>query len=107
MIAPDTTASDFALPTLELRSLARRALVPALIGAALLAAVLVGGNRIHAVGSVLGRALGVNGWWTAAAVVFECVSVAGYVVLLALVAGRATPRIGMRQSAEITLAGTA
>jgi uncharacterized membrane protein YbhN (UPF0104 family) len=107
MIAPDTTASDFALPTLEFRSLARRAFVPALIGAALLAAVLVGGNRIHAVGSVLHRALGVNGWWTAAAVVCECVSVAGYVVLLALVASRATPRIGMRQSAEITLAGTA
>jgi uncharacterized membrane protein YbhN (UPF0104 family) len=107
MIAPDTTAADFSLPTLELRSLGRRALVPALVGAGVLAAVMFGGHRIHTVTAVLHRALGVNGWWTAAAVVFECVSVAGYVVLLALVAGSATPRIRMRESAEITLAGTA
>ena len=107
MIAPDPAVSDFSLPTLELRSIARRALLPALLGAAVLAAVMFGSHRIHAVAAVLHRALGVNGWWTAAAVVFECVSVAGYVVLLASVAGGATPRVGMRQSAEIALAGTA
>jgi uncharacterized membrane protein YbhN (UPF0104 family) len=107
MTAPDSTAADFSLPALELRSLARRALVPALIAVAVLAAVIFGGNRVHTIAAALHRALGVNGWWTAAAIVFECVSVAGYVVLLALVAGRATPRIGWRHSAEITLAGTA
>lgn len=107
MIASDHAASEFALPTLEFRSLARRALVPALIGAAVLTAVILGGHRLHAITAVLHRALGVNAAWTAAGIVFECVSVAGYVVLLALVAGRATPRVGTRQSAEIALAGTA
>jgi putative heme transporter len=40
-------------------------------------------------------------------VVFECVSLAGYVGLLSLVAGGATRRVGMRESAQITLAGAA
>jgi uncharacterized membrane protein YbhN (UPF0104 family) len=39
--------------------------------------------------------------------VFECASLAGYVGLLSLVAGRATPRVGVRESAQITLAGAA
>jgi uncharacterized membrane protein YbhN (UPF0104 family) len=41
------------------------------------------------------------------AAVFECVSIAGYVALLSLVAGRATPRVGARVSAQLTLAGAA
>jgi len=107
MTAPDHAAAEFTLPTLELRSLARRAIVPVLIGAVLAAFVVIGGHRIGAISSVLHRALGVNAIWTAAGIAFECISVAGYVALLALVAGRATPRIGTRESAEITLAGTA
>jgi uncharacterized membrane protein YbhN (UPF0104 family) len=39
--------------------------------------------------------------------VFECLSIAGYVALLALVAGRASSRIRFRESAQITLAGAA
>jgi uncharacterized membrane protein YbhN (UPF0104 family) len=39
--------------------------------------------------------------------VFECVSLAGYVGLLSLVAGRAAPRVGVRESAQITFAGAA
>jgi uncharacterized membrane protein YbhN (UPF0104 family) len=38
---------------------------------------------------------------------FECLSLAGYVVLLSLVAGRVTSRVGGRESAQITLAGAA
>ncbi len=105
--APDHTATEFTLPTLELRSLARRAIVPMLVGAVLAAFVIIGGNRIGAISSVLHRALGVNAAWTAAGIVFECISVAGYIALLALVAGRATSRVGTRESAEIALAGTA
>jgi putative heme transporter len=107
MIAPDHAAPDFTLPTLELRSLARRAIVPVLLGAVLAAFVIVGGHRIGAVSSVLHRALGVNAIWTAAGIAFEGISVAGYVALLAFVAGRASSRIGTRESAEIALAGTA
>ena len=93
MIAADHAASEFTLPTLEFRSLVKRALVPVLIGAAVLVTVILGGHRLHAITAVLHRALGVNAAWTAAGIVFECVSVAGYVVLLALVAGRVTPRV--------------
>jgi uncharacterized membrane protein YbhN (UPF0104 family) len=39
--------------------------------------------------------------------VFELLSFAGYVALLWLVAGRATPRMGIRESAEVTLGGAA
>ena len=45
--------------------------------------------------------------WAAAGGVFEFVSLAGYVGLLSLVAGRAAPRVGARESAQITLAGAA
>ena len=107
MIAPDHAAAEFTLPTLELRSLARRAIVPVVIGAVLAAFVIVGGHRIGAISSVLHRVLGVNAFWTTAGIAFECISVAGYVAVLALVAGRATSRIGARESAEITLAGMA
>ena len=107
MIAPDHAAAEFTLPTLELRSLARRAIVPVVIGAVLAAFVIVGGHRIGAISSVLHRVLGVNAFWTTAGIAFECISVAGYVAVLALVAGRATSRIGTRESAEITLAGMA
>ena len=107
MIAPDHAAAEFTLPTLELRSLARRAIVPVVIGAVVAAFVIVGGHRIGAISSVLHRVLGVNAFWTAAGIAFECISVAGYIAVLALVARRATSRIGTRESAEITLAGMA
>ncbi len=107
MISSDHAAADFTLPPLELRSLARRAILPALFGAVIAAFVVVGGHRIGAISSVLHRALGVNAVWTAAGIAFEGVSIAGYIALLAFVAGRASSRIGTRESAEIALAGTA
>jgi uncharacterized membrane protein YbhN (UPF0104 family) len=45
--------------------------------------------------------------WVVAAAVFELLSFAGYVALLWLVAGRATPKIGVRESVEVTLGGAA
>src|SRR5947207_1992411 len=45
MLAPEQTVQNFALPTIELRSLARRAAVPALLAAAALATVLLLAGR--------------------------------------------------------------
>src|SRR5205814_382444 len=53
------------------------------------------------------RAAHVGGLWTGAGAVFEVISLAGYVMLLSLVAGAATPRVGRRESAQITLVGAA
>jgi len=56
---------------------------------------------------VLRRGFAVAPGWAAGGVLLECASLAGYIWLLSLVAGRATPRIGARESAQITLAGAA
>ncbi len=107
MLAPEQTVAEFALPALDLRGLARRAVLPALLVLAGVAFAVLAGGRIHAFAEILRRMLDANPGWAAAGIVFEAVSVAGYVWLLSLVGGRATPRIGAAQSAQITLAGTA
>jgi putative heme transporter len=107
VLAPEHTVSEFTLPTLDVRAIARRAALPALLAAVALALVLVAGGRIEAFAEALRRGLDAKPAWAVAGVVFECVSLAGYVALLSLVAGRATPRIGARESAQVTLAGAA
>jgi uncharacterized membrane protein YbhN (UPF0104 family) len=107
MLAPDHTISELALPALDLRALARRVALPALLAGAAVAAAFLAGGRVHAFADALRRGLGVNAGWAAGGVVFECISLAGYVGLLSLVAGRATPRVGTRESAQITLVGAA
>jgi uncharacterized membrane protein YbhN (UPF0104 family) len=107
MLAPEQTIQDFALPTVDLRVLLRRAAVPAALAAAAVATVLVLGGRVHAVADALKRLTALDPGWAIAGITFECISIAGYVALLSLVAGRATSRIRMRESAQITLAGAA
>lgn len=107
MLAPDHTVAEFALPSLDVRALARRAAVPALLALVAIAAALLAQSHVHALADPIRRGLGLNPGWAALAVVFECVSLAGYVGLLSLVAGRAAPRVGVRESAQITLAGAA
>jgi uncharacterized membrane protein YbhN (UPF0104 family) len=107
MLASDQTISEFALPAPDVRAIARRVAVPALLAAAAVSAVLLAGGRVHAFADALRSALGVSPAWAAAGAVFECVSLAGYVGLLSLVAGRVTPRVGARESTQITLAGAA
>ena len=107
MIATDHPIADLRLPALELRPLARRVAVPAVGAAGVIAVVVLAGGRVHAFTDAIRRGLGVSPGWAAAAAAFEFVSLAGYVALLTLVAGRATPRIGSRESAQITLAGAA
>jgi hypothetical protein len=107
MFATDHSVSDLPLPALELRSLARRLVVPALLATAAVAVVVLAGGRVHAFTDAMERGLRVSPGWAAVSAVFEFVSLAGYVALLSLVAGRATPRVGSRESAQITLAGIA
>ncbi len=107
MLAPEQAIPEFALPALDVRALARRAALPALLAAVAVALVLVAGGRIDAFAQALRRGLDANPVWAVAGVVFECVSLAGYVALLSLVAGRATPRVRARESAQVTLAGAA
>jgi putative heme transporter len=107
MLATDHSVSDLPLPALELRSLARRVAVPASVAAAAVVVVVLAGGRVHAFTDAVQRGLGVSPGWAVLGAVFECVSLAGYVLLLSLVAGRATPRVGSRESAQITFAGAA
>jgi uncharacterized membrane protein YbhN (UPF0104 family) len=62
---------------------------------------------VHVFADALRRGLNVSPVWVVVGIAFECASLAGYVALLGLVAGRATERIGIRESAQITFAGAA
>jgi uncharacterized membrane protein YbhN (UPF0104 family) len=104
--ATDHAMAELTLRGPDLRALARRLAVPALIALAV-GFVLLAGGHAHAFLDGVERGLRVSPAWAVTGVLFECVSLAGYVALLALVAGRATARIGGRESAQITLAGAA
>lgn len=107
MLASDQTAPEFSLPAVDVRALVRRVALPALVAGAAIAGALLVGGRIHTFADAVRRLLGLNGGWAATGIVFECLSLTGYVGVLSLVAGRATPRIRTRESAQITLAGAA
>jgi uncharacterized membrane protein YbhN (UPF0104 family) len=100
-------AEDLALPSLDLRALARRAAVPAAAAAALVAAVLVLGGPLETFADAVRRAIDADPAWVIAAAAFELLSFGGYIVLLWLVGSRASGRLGLRESAEITLGGAA
>ncbi|MGZ4239731.1 MAG: lysylphosphatidylglycerol synthase domain-containing protein [Solirubrobacteraceae bacterium] len=107
MLATDITVPEPAIPALNLRAVARRLVVPALLAAGAVLGVLLLGGHIHVFADALRRGLSVSPVWVIVGVAFECISLAGYVALLALVAGRATARVGARESAQITFAGAA
>jgi uncharacterized membrane protein YbhN (UPF0104 family) len=100
-------AEDLALPKLDLRALARRAAVPVAAAAAVVAALLVLGGPLHTFTDAVQRALAADPVWVGAAASFELLSFAGYIALLWLVGSRVSKRIGLRESAEITLGGAA
>jgi putative heme transporter len=100
-------SADFALPSLDVRELGRRAALPAAVLAAGAAALVVAGGPMQAFADALQRAVEADPRWVAAAAAFEVLSFAGYVALLWLVAGRATPRMGPRESVQVTLGGAA
>jgi uncharacterized membrane protein YbhN (UPF0104 family) len=101
------SGAEVALPTVDVRALARRAAIPAAVAVVGAGAVLLAGKPAHAFADALDRAVHADARWVALAALFELLSFAGYVALLWLVAGRATPRMGVRESAEVTLGGAA
>jgi putative heme transporter len=101
------TAAENVLPALDLSALARRAALPAALAAAVAATIVVGGGPLQAFADALGRALDADPRWVAAGAAFELLSFAGYIALLWLVGGRASERLGLRASAEVTLGGSA
>src|SRR3954452_10012249 len=80
---------DFVLPALDVRALARRAAVPAVLAAVAAGAIVVAGGPLHAFADALGRALDADPRWVIAGAAFELLSFVGYVSLLWLVASRA------------------
>ncbi len=104
---PAVPASAPALPSFTARAAFRRLLIPAALAVVALAVVLVAGRRVEPLTRALGHAVALEPGWGALAVVLEGVSLAGYIAVLWMAAGRATPRVGIRESAQITLAGTA
>jgi uncharacterized membrane protein YbhN (UPF0104 family) len=98
---------DLRLGTPDLRALARRAALPAAAAAALVIAVVVLGGPLQAFADALRRALDADPRWVAGAAAFELLSFGGYIALLWLVGRRASDRLGLRETAQITLGGAA
>jgi uncharacterized membrane protein YbhN (UPF0104 family) len=90
---------------LEPRAIARRLALPAAFAVAVAAVLVVADGPLQAFADALRRALDADPRWVVAGFGFELASFAGYIALLWLIAGRATPRIGLRESAQITLGG--
>jgi uncharacterized membrane protein YbhN (UPF0104 family) len=107
MPAATDTSADFALPSLDLRALARRAAVPAALAAAAALALVVAGGPLQAFADAIRRALELDPRWVVAAAAFELISFAGYVGLLWLVGSRVSARLGFGASAQVTLGGAA
>lgn len=106
--SPDlAAAAELALPTLDVRALVRRAALPAALAAMAGVAIVVAGGPLRTFADALSRALDADPRWVGGAVAFELLSFAGYVALLWLVGARASSRLGLRASAEITLGGAA
>ena len=96
-----------ALPAVDLRALARRAALPGALAVVAVVAFVVAGGPTQAFADALERALDADPRWIAGAIVFELLSFVGYVVLLWLVGRRATRRLGLRESTEVSLGGAA
>src|SRR3954469_2420139 len=104
---PSEPPAELTLPALDLRVLARRAALPAAVAVAAVAVLLLAGGPLHAFTDALRRAVEADPRWVLAAIGFEVLSFSGYIVLLWLVGERATPRMDLRVSAQVTLAGAA
>src|SRR4051812_11419804 len=101
---PDPDA-QLALPAFDARALVRRGAPAALAAAAAAGVLLLAGGPLQTFADALGRAASADPRWVAGGACFEVLSFAGYVALLWLVAGRATSRLGLRESAHLTLGG--
>ena len=95
------------LPALDLRALARRAALPGAFAVVAAVVMVAAGGPMRTFADALGRALDADPLWVGAAVAFELLSFVGYVALLWLVGRRTTRRLGLRESAEVSLGGAA
>jgi uncharacterized membrane protein YbhN (UPF0104 family) len=100
-------APDFTLPALDLRMAARRAALPLALVAAAVAVLLLTGGPLGIVADAFSRVASADPSWIAVAAVAELLSFGGYIALFWLVGHRATPRLDLRASAEITFGGAA
>jgi putative heme transporter len=100
-------AHENVLPDLDLSALARRAALPGAIALAAVAALILSGGPLQAFADALGRALDADPRWVVAGAAFELLSFGGYIALLWLVGGRASERLDLRASTEVTLGGAA
>ena len=104
---PADAPAELDLPAFDARALARRAALPVGLVVVLAGVLIFAGGPMHAFSDALRRALEADPRWVLAAVGFEVISFSGYIALLWMVGERATPRLGLRASAEVTLAGAA
>ena len=81
--------------------------LPAAIAAALVAAVLVLGGPLETFADAIRRAVEADPAWVLGAATFELLSFAGYIAALWLVASRASARLGLKETTQITLGGAA
>src|SRR5918994_157410 len=100
-------APDFTLPALDLRMVARRAALPLALAAAAIAVLLLAGSPFGVLADALSRVASADPSWIAVGAVAELLSFGGYIALFWLVGQRATPRLNLRASAEITFGGAA
>jgi uncharacterized membrane protein YbhN (UPF0104 family) len=100
-------ALDSVIPSLDMRALARRAALPAALAAVAAAVVILAGGPLQAFADAVGRVADADPRWLVAGAAFELLSFGGYIALLWLVGGRASPRLGFRASVEVTLGGAA
>jgi uncharacterized membrane protein YbhN (UPF0104 family) len=98
---------DLKLGSPDIRALARRAALPAAVAAAFAIAVVVLGGPLQAFADALGRAVDADPRWVLAAAFFELASFGGYIALLWLVGRRASARLDLRATTQITLGGAA
>src|SRR4051812_44109703 len=88
------------------RRMRRFVIAGAAIGAAAVVA-LAAPKVVSTFGDALARAVHADPGFVAGGIAFELASFAGYIALFWHVASRTAPRVGLRASAEISLAGTA
>ena len=99
------TAPESVLPALDLKTLARRAALPAALAGAALTAIVIGGGPLQAFVHAFGRAMDADPRWVAGAGAFELLSFGGYIALFWLVGRRATPRLDLRAARHHPRAG--
>jgi putative heme transporter len=101
---PDT---DILVPSFDVRALARRAAIPAALAVAVAGALVVAGGPLHAFAHALRRAIDADPRWVIGGAIFELLSFAGYVALFWMVGSRATKRLRLGESTQVTLGGAA